>query len=47
MSIYRNPVNGSLVISAMRAGYRVCKVYYGYSRAEAIREFLAEYGKGD
>ena len=45
MSIHRNPINGSLSISVMRGGYRVCKVYYGYTKAEAIREFLAEYGK--
>lgn len=44
MSIIRN-LNGSYVISAMRGGYRVAKVYYGYTKREAICLFLAEYGE--
>jgi hypothetical protein len=45
VSVHRNPVNGSIIISAMRNGYRVCTVYYGYTKREAVREFLVEFGK--
>lgn len=36
--------NGFIEIAAMVDGYRVKRLYWGYSRARAIQEFLAEHG---
>lgn len=34
--------NGSYECAAMVLGYRVAKVYYGHTKREAIRLFVAE-----
>ena len=38
----RNPVNGSYVVDAIIGGYLVTRVYYGYSKREAVAAFNAE-----
>lgn len=35
------PHNCSYEISDIISGYRISKVYYGYTKAEAIAEFIA------
>jgi len=39
--------SGAWEVSDIIGGYRVHKVYYGYSKREAMREFRQQYGKGD
>jgi hypothetical protein len=38
-SATRNPVNGSILVSAIIGNYWVKRVYYGYTKREAIRMF--------
>ena len=39
MTATRNKVNGSWVVSDIIDGYLVTRVYYGYTRSEAIALF--------
>jgi len=42
LSVNRNPVNGSWVVSAIVGGYLMAIAYYGYNKKEATRLFRAE-----
>ncbi len=38
--------SGAYEVSALVGGYLVRKVYYGYTKREALRQFKAEFIKG-
>ena len=40
-------IQGAWRISDIIGGYLEVKQYFGYSKSEAIRAFIAEHGKGD
>jgi hypothetical protein len=42
LSVWRVEGSGAWEISAMVHGYRVSRVFYGYSKREAIRIYLRE-----
>lgn len=46
MTIKKHPVNGSIIISDIIGGYRVCRVFYGYTIKEAKRLFKEETREG-
>ena len=41
MIVTRVPHNRSYEISDIISGHRISKVYYGYTKAEAIAEFIS------
>ena len=45
LSVNRNPVNGSIVVSAIVAGYLTAVAYYGYSKRAAMKLFRDEMNK--
>lgn len=40
--VTKNAVNGSLECAALVEGYRASKVYYGYTKREAVRKFTTD-----
>jgi hypothetical protein len=42
VSTTRNAVNGSWECAAIVNGYRESRVYYGYTKREAVRLFVSE-----
>ena len=42
MIIQRNKINGSLIISDIKNGYLFKKVYYFYTKAQAVKMFKQE-----
>lgn len=42
MSVYRHPVHGAWIVSAIVGGYFVERAYYGYTKKEAVRLFRKE-----
>ena len=45
LSVNRNPVNGSIVVSAIVAGYLTAVAYYGYNKRAAMKLFRDEMSK--
>jgi hypothetical protein len=39
VSVYRHPVHGAWIISAIVGGYFVEQAYYGYTKREAMKLF--------
>jgi hypothetical protein len=39
MIIERNKINGSYIITDIKNGYRFKKVYYFYTKEQAVKEF--------
>jgi hypothetical protein len=46
VAIGRKPHSGAWEVAAIVSGYRVARVYYGFSKREAIRLFMAEVNGG-
>jgi hypothetical protein len=46
MTIERT-IQGAWRISDIIGGYLEVKQYFGYSKSEALRAFIAEHGKGE
>jgi hypothetical protein len=42
VSVLRHPITGAYVCSAIVSGHRVQRVYYGYTKRLAVRQFVAE-----
>jgi hypothetical protein len=41
VSVNRNPINGSIVVSAVIDGFVEATAYYGYNKRDAMRQFRA------
>lgn len=42
MTVFKIPHNGAIRVSDILNGHLVQRVYYGYTKAEAVRKFRAE-----
>lgn len=47
VTAWRIPLSGAWELSALVGGYRVSRVYYGYTKRAAIRWFVAGVNKGE
>ena len=47
VSVNRNPINGSIVVSAIVDGFIESIAYYGYSKRDAMRLFRANIRRRD
>jgi hypothetical protein len=42
VAVSRKPHSGAWEVAAILNGYRVARVYYGFSKREAVRLFMVE-----
>jgi len=42
ISIEKNKINGSLILTSEKNGYFVSRVYYYYTKAQAVKMFKQE-----